>query len=644
MRKKLLSTALILALCLGLTVPALASTNTLESLIVKSNLDYGYVQVLDEGFIMTLTDTDGDGKKETCGLIDSNGNEIKVPSGYEIETRKGGVSEGMLIVRQAVVGGIYPKDYAYGVMDTSGKLVLPAKYDSIGPFCEGLAEVGEAYTYQTEVAGMPMQGIAYKYGFIDKSGKLVIPMIYESVSSTTMVWDGDMGELKVGFSEGLISVQKDGKWGVIDAQGNTVLPFKYDRGIGSFHNGLASFSNGEKYGFIDKTGKVVIPAAYDSVNDFVNGYAIVTNYDRNYNGLYGAIDTVGKLIAPIKYTSMQDFYDGMARVSDQPYGSGKYGYVNTSGSLVVPIQYTTAYSFSDGLAMVAVEDERFFEPVIQGRYGYINTQGEAVIPLKYSGASSFSDGITAAKLNIPDHDARMDTNIAAHFDGEPQYIYLDTNGNEVLSHGAEYGEVRFSGKIGIMRQRDGKYAIVKNPCYGGVESPAIVGNFTDVLATAYYADSVAWAVEKNVTSGTSATTFSPDTTCTTAQILTFLWRANGSPEPAIENPFTDVMESDYYAKAARWAHEKELISGHVFSGSTNCTRSMTVTYLWKLAGSPATEKSGFTDVSGSADYAQAVAWAVDKKITSGTSTTTFSPDATCSRGQIVTFLYRAFAK
>lgn len=638
MRKKLLSTALILALCFGLTVPALAAEGKLDSLIMKNNLNYGTVQVLEDGFFLTRTDMDGDGKKETCTLIDSNGNEVKVPSGYEIVADKGGVSDGMLIVRQTVSGGVYPKEYAYGVMNTNGALVVPAKYDRIDPFCEGLAAVYEFYTYKGNDDEVPT--MAEKVGFIDKAGTLVIPLMYESVSSTTMVWNNiGMGTLKVGFSDGLISVEKDGKWGVIDKQGKTVLPFQYDNSIGSFHNGLASFRSGETYGFLDKTGKVVIAPAYDSVNDFLNGYAVVTNYDRNYNGLSGAINAQGKLVVPIQYTSMDDFHDGMARVSDQ---SNQYGFVNTSGVLVAPIQYTTAYSFSDGLAMVAVEDERFSAPVVQARYGYINTQGEAVIPLKYSGASSFSNGITVAKSNIPDHDARMDTDTAAHFDGEPEYIYLDTNGNEVLSHGTEYGAIEFSGEIGISRQTDGKYAIVKNPCNEGGGSPAIVGNFADVLAADYYADSVMWAVEKNITSGTSATTFSPDATCTTAQILTFLWRASGSPEPTIENPFSDVSDTDYYAKAALWAHEKELISGHTFAGSTPCTRSMTVTYLWKLVGSPATGMSGFADVPAAADYAQAVAWAVNQGITSGTSANSFSPSQTCTRSQIVTFLYRAY--
>lgn len=174
---------------------------------------------------------------------------------------------------------------------------------------------------------------------------------------------------------------------------------------------------------------------------------------------------------------------------------------------------------------------------------------------------------------------------------------------------------------------------------------AKVGGFNDVLESDYYADSVQWAVDDNITSGTSATTFSPNATCTTAQILTFLWRAKGSPEPADGEalPFNDIKESDYYYKAALWAKENGLVSGITFNGNAPCTRASTMTYMWKLAGSPSASNSSFTDVSSTADYSQAVAWAVKQGITAGTSATTFSPDQTCTRGQIVTFLYRAYA-
>lgn len=277
-----------------------------------------------------------------------------------------------------------------------------------------------------------------------------------------------------------------------------------------------------------------------------------------------------------------------------------------------------------------------------------------------------------------------------------------------------------------------------------------VGGFTDVKPGDYFADPVVWAVNKKITAGTSKTTFSPNANCTVAQILTFLWRANGSPKVSGSNPFSDVKSSDYYYDAALWAYEKGIVSGSTFGGDKPCTRSMAVTYMWKAEGSPFAKsaypdfeigrtgklggylgsgrdvvipdgvtmigmdafwynesltsvtipssvttidgdtfegckkltdvyykgseaqweainydpnnntlskatihynskmpepsvKTNFIDVPATADYALPVAWAVEKGITSGTSATTFSPDSVCTRGQIVSFLYRAMA-
>ena len=170
--------------------------------------------------------------------------------------------------------------------------------------------------------------------------------------------------------------------------------------------------------------------------------------------------------------------------------------------------------------------------------------------------------------------------------------------------------------------------------------------FVDVKEGAYYYDAILWAVEQKITSGTSATTFSPDASCTRAQMVTFLWRAAGSPKVENgKNPFTDVKADAYYYDAVLWAVEKGVTSGTsatTFSPDATVTRGQTVTFLYRNAGSP--EVSGtmpFTDVEADAYYAKAVQWAVQQKITTGTSETTFSPMSDCTRGQIVTFLYRA---
>lgn len=167
--------------------------------------------------------------------------------------------------------------------------------------------------------------------------------------------------------------------------------------------------------------------------------------------------------------------------------------------------------------------------------------------------------------------------------------------------------------------------------------------FSDVESGAYYYEAVQWAVQKGVASGTSETTFSPDQTCTRAQTISFLWRAAGSPAPQGKaNPFTDVAEGAYYYDAVLWAAERGIVSGSAFHPDEAVTRGQLSTFLYRQAGSPAVKGDvSFTDVPKDAYFCQAVAWVAGQGITSGTGEHTFSPDAACTRGQIVTFLYRA---
>ena len=166
-------------------------------------------------------------------------------------------------------------------------------------------------------------------------------------------------------------------------------------------------------------------------------------------------------------------------------------------------------------------------------------------------------------------------------------------------------------------------------------------SFTDVGPVAYFAAPVYWCLANGITSGTSATTFSPNAVCTRAQILTFLWRAEGSPASTISAPFSDVADDAYYGDAAAWAYENKLISGNLFVGDAPATRADTVTYLWKLAGSPSPScLNPFTDVPEGSGYRDAVLWALESGITAGTSDTIFAPDDTCTRAEIVTFIYR----
>ena len=175
-----------------------------------------------------------------------------------------------------------------------------------------------------------------------------------------------------------------------------------------------------------------------------------------------------------------------------------------------------------------------------------------------------------------------------------------------------------------------------------------VNPFVDVSGGAYYEDAVLWAVREGITSGTTATTFSPGASCTRAQMVTFLWRAAGSPKASGSSPFRDVSADTYYYDAVLWAVENGITSGisaDAFAPDAMVTRAQTVTFLYRAAGSPAAASgSSFSDVRSDAYYADAVSWAVEKGITSGTAAAAFSPDADCTRAQIVTFLYRQYSR
>ena len=171
--------------------------------------------------------------------------------------------------------------------------------------------------------------------------------------------------------------------------------------------------------------------------------------------------------------------------------------------------------------------------------------------------------------------------------------------------------------------------------------------FDDVKdETQYFFDPVYWAVDQEITNGTSPTTFSPDAGCTRAQVVTFLWRAAGKPQPSSsKNPFEDVKAGQYYYDAVLWAVEKGITTGtgpNTFRPDATCTRAQIVTFLWRYFDKPEPRGgSAFADVDSAQYYAKAIAWAVEKGVTKGTSADRFSPNATCTRAQIVTFLYRA---
>ena len=195
---------------------------------------------------------------------------------------------------------------------------------------------------------------------------------------------------------------------------------------------------------------------------------------------------------------------------------------------------------------------------------------------------------------------------------------------------------------------NGKYSFVMPDGKVSVEAEFVktaATSFADVPANDYFADAVKWAVDKDVTNGLTDTMFGPYESCTRTQIVTFLWRAAGSPEPRTASSFTDVPASAYYAKAVAWAIENGITNGMTettFAPNATCTRGQSVTFLYRALKGTASGSTNFTDVKSDAFYTDAINWAVANNVTNGTSNTTFSPNADCTRAEIVTFLYRAY--
>ena len=203
-----------------------------------------------------------------------------------------------------------------------------------------------------------------------------------------------------------------------------------------------------------------------------------------------------------------------------------------------------------------------------------------------------------------------------------------------------------------LTEKNGKYTFIMPASKVTVKATFMEDNsmlnfFVDVPADAYYYDAVLWAAENAITSGTTDTTFSPNAPCTRAQIVTFLWRAAGSPEPKGTQSFGDVTAGSYYEKAVAWAAENGITGGTgdgKFSPGATCTRAQAVTFLYRASSASAVSSgAAFTDVAPDAYYADAVAWAAENEITGGIGGGLFAPGSNCTRAQIVTFLYRSIS-
>lgn len=269
-----------------------------------------------------------------------------------------------------------------------------------------------------------------------------------------------------------------------------------------------------------------------------------------------------------------------------------------------------------------------------------NSKDETISDLLDKGGAVFDVSVEVDGVEIHSFDGTLTITLTVSNlskISDPHVLHILTDGTKEY-----YAPDRISGNtITVKGVRNlSTFAVIP-----GSEVPQ-TNPFTDVTTSDYYYDAVLWAVANGVTNGSTVTTFSPNTAVSRAQMVTFLWRAHGSPKATGANPFTDVSTSDYYYDAVLWAVANGVTNGTsatTFSPDMAVTRAQAVTFQWRAAGSPVVSGSSFGDVAADAYYADAVTWAVANGITNGTGGNTFSPDVVVSRAQAVTFLWRELA-
>ena len=524
----------------------------------------------------------------------------------------------------------------YGLKDASGAVVVPAEYTK---FCFVSKDRIIAQKWWLEDG----QYEKFSVGMMDVTGKVVFPFRTETADIIPADWntESDGGNhtflvetsVKVGSGKEAFNSLNVGlyDWDLREL----VSPYQY-----SVH-----YQGDGAYILSDNSAATSFVVPYRNVADTGTRYGLYR---------YGVGITI-----PAEYIELTPLGGDLYAARRPDFYCGV---LDGSGNQVLPFVFADVTGYRDGYFTVGVFRSQADYQKVRETGFFFDSMGD-----DYWSSRGFdmSDAPSYVVYGIVDRDEA----VIMGFDAQDEYTEFNDQGKAVISawkgehgpvwpfgnsgsfstvvlNGKTYSEAEYDIAVLDLFQKMGTYKTVSDVLQeygqgaaGGQTQPsATAGGFSDVAADAYYADPVVWAVDKGITSGTTATTFSPDATCTTAQILTFLWRASGSPAATVDNPFSDVDDGDYYASAALWAYEKGLVSGTSLNGGAPATRAATVTYLWKLAGEPEPQGSNpFTDVTGDS---RPMVWAMEQGITAGTGQAAFGPGVICTRGQIMTFLYR----
>lgn len=561
------------------------------------------------------------------------------------------------------------EDGLYGFYRTDGSVLLEPNYAAVGPFSDGMAAVSLSGDWVEGSGSTPPRFRGGRFGYVDAGGVLTVAMQYRQAfpfsedrafavdGSGTLVLLDRTGRELASFPQAELWAGES----VRLSEGLAVIPVKCEEET------PAEEETARAYLVVDSGGRELFTLT-DAWVDFMGGYhsgriaAAETGEwtedeagSRSFtaaSGAWGYRDEAGELAIPFQFEEAAPFSGGLAAVCLRGEdGETLYGFVSPEGGMTVPAEYDGARSFDGGTGALLLGDN----------WAYVDQEGRLLTDFLYEEAGPFRDGIalvrSGGQLQAISERGRIlftaDAGRGLAFSGGVTVLQEEGDGAwGVYGEGGEllvpfeYEEAfHWDGYLWLKRGELWRVYRTEDVIEASQTAPegeaAGVGAFLDVPADAWYAAAVTWATDHDVITGTGGSQFSPDRSCTTGEIITFLWRAVGRPEPEREeNPFTDVSASHYYYQAALWAYENGIVSGDVFGAAELCSRGMAVTYLWRLAGSPGGYFPVFADVDMDAVYAQAVSWALSEDITGGNGGGFFSPDEICSRGQIVTFLYR----
>ena len=495
--------------------------------------------------------------------------------------------------------------------------------------------------------------VYYYYGLTCTGDLYLIRYYYEpDYSGDLLLWTGceKLGNIGVRFGDnnGYMSYIDKTKMSMANVGGNLVISNEANGSVTLYYVDVNNLKAGaECFGVLEgATGLSCLNTEYDAITEVAPAYSAAADSAGSMTGMLPMEAFAGEQsVASVlnneelsRTTLASEVSEAKAPVGSTNAVSAKAdlsnisGQQNPSSSKIVSIRLTDSVDVTNGL--ISVSYDPAFLTFVGASSGISNTacrdDENGTIIFDYASAQEITAGNTIAVLTFRSLANVVNTDVSIRT--------MERNGDAKVNE--EETIVHIERAI-ITTPQDPVVPVI--PVLP--EEPGENDGFVDVSENDYYYDAVQWAVENGITTGTSDTTFSPNAACTRAQAVTFLWRAAGSPTPKEGvNPFVDVRTGDYYYDAVLWAVEQGITVGTsetTFSPDAVCTRAQIVTFLWRANGKPAADgAASFSDVAADAYYAPAVLWAVSERITVGTGETTFSPDSNCTRAQIVTFLYR----